>query len=67
MLRTIPEGIIARGSRERNMLWIVFAILFGAWLVALLTSFTLGGFIHLLLIIALTIVLVQFMDTRRMV
>lgn len=49
------------------MLWVAFVILFSAWLLAVLTSFTLGGFIHLLLVIALTLVLVRFMDTRRIV
>jgi hypothetical protein len=49
------------------MLWVAFAILFAAWLLGMITAFTLGGFIHLLLVIALTIVLVRFMDTRRIV
>ena len=54
--------------RELNvMLWIAFTILFAAWLLGMITAITLGGFIHLLLVIALTIVLVQFMDSRRMV
>jgi hypothetical protein len=49
------------------MLWVIFSILLGVWLLALVESFTLGGFIHLLLVIALTLALVQLMDKRRMV
>jgi Family of unknown function (DUF5670) len=49
------------------MLWIIFGLLFGTWLLALVESFTLGGFIHLLLVIALTLALVQLLDKRRMV
>ena len=49
------------------MLYTIAVVLLILWALGLVSSFTLGGFIHLLLIIALTIVLVQFMDTRRMV
>jgi len=37
------------------------------WLVGLVTAFTLGGFIHILLVIAFTVLLAQFMNTRRAV
>ena len=47
--------------------WIVFATLLLTWLIALANSFLLGGFIHLILIIALTVLLVRFMDSRRIV
>lgn len=49
------------------MLWITFALLLALWLVGLVTAYTLGGFIHLLLVIALTILLVQMMDRHRTV
>ena len=49
------------------MLWILFVILVVVWLLGLATAYTFGGFIHLLLIIALTVLLVQLMDRRRMV
>lgn len=48
-------------------LWILFAVLLGIWLLGLATAFTLGGFIHLVLVIALTVLLVQLMNMRRMV
>src|SRR5260370_20259130 len=46
---------------EVAVLWIVFVILVVLWLVGLATAHTFGGFIHLLLIIALTVLLVQLM------
>lgn len=49
------------------MLWITFAFLLALWLVGLVTAYTLGGFIHLLLVIALTVLLVQLMDRHRTV
>ena len=49
------------------MLWVVFIILMALWLVGLVTAFTLGGFIHLLLVIAFTVLLVQFLNKRHVV
>ena len=49
------------------MLWIAFGLLLALWLVGLVTAYTLGGFIHLLLVIALTVLLVQLMNRRRIV
>jgi hypothetical protein len=53
--------------KEVAMLWIVFVILVVLWLLGLATAYTFGGFIHLLLVIALTVLLVQLMDRRRIV
>ena len=49
------------------MLWIAFIILLAVWLLGLVTAFTLGGFIHLLPVIAFTVLLAQFINTRRVV
>ncbi len=49
------------------MLWIAFSVLVALWLVCMATAFMLGGFVHLLLVIALTLLLVQFMNKQRMV
>ena len=49
------------------MLWIVFIALVMVWMVGLATSVTLGGFIHLVLVIALTVLLAQILNTRRIV
>lgn len=49
------------------MLWIIFTILLVLWLLGLITSYTLGGFIHALLVIAVAVLLVKFMDRRTAV
>jgi hypothetical protein len=47
------------------MLWTIVVILFALWLLGLVTSYTLGGFIHLLLILAVVVVLVRVVQGRR--
>ena len=47
------------------MLWTVFVILLILWLLGLMTSHTMGGFIHILLVIAIVVVLVRIIQGRR--
>jgi hypothetical protein len=47
------------------MLWTIFAILLILWLLGMVTSTTLGGFIHLLLIIAIAVMLLRVIQGRR--
>ena len=49
------------------MLWIIAVILFVFWAVGLASSYTMGGFIHVLLAIALVVVLVNVLQGRRTV
>jgi hypothetical protein len=49
------------------MLWTIFVILLVLWLLGLVTSYTLGGFIHILLVIAIVIALIQIISGRRAV
>lgn len=49
------------------MLWTIFVILLVMWLLGLVTSYTLGGFIHILLIVALAVLLIQVISGRRAV
>jgi len=49
------------------MLWTIFVILLVLWLLGLVTAYTLGGFIHILLIVALAILLIQLISGRRAV
>ena len=49
------------------MLWTIFVILLVLWLLGLVTSYTLGGFIHILLVIALAVLLIQLITGRRAV
>ena len=47
------------------MLWTIAVILFVLWLLGLVTSYTLGGFIHLLLVLALVVIVVRVLQGRR--
>jgi Family of unknown function (DUF5670) len=47
------------------MLWTLAVILLILWLLGLVTSYTLGGFIHILLVVAIVVVLVRIIQGRR--
>ena len=47
------------------MLWAVAALLAVMWLLGLVTNYTLGGFIHLLLLLAVASVLIRIIQGRR--
>ena len=47
------------------MLWTIFVILLVLWLLGLVTSYTLGGFIHILLVIAVIVIVIQLIQGRR--
>jgi hypothetical protein len=47
------------------MLWTIFVILLVLWLVGLVSSYTLGGFIHLLLVAAVIVLVLQLISGRR--
>ena len=50
---------------EAGMLWTIFVILLVLWLLGMVSSYTLGGFIHILLVIALAIILIRVIQGRR--
>lgn len=47
------------------MLYTIAIVLLIAWLLGLVSSYTLGGFIHILLVVALVVLLVQVLQGRR--
>ncbi len=47
------------------MLWTIFVILLVLWLLGLVTSYTLGGFIHILLVLAIVILVINLVQGRR--
>ena len=47
------------------MLWTIFVILLVLWLLGVVTSYTLGGFIHVLLAVAVIVVLLRVIQGRR--
>jgi Family of unknown function (DUF5670) len=67
-------GLPARAGRaahshspawEAGMLWTIFVILLVLWLLGMVSSYTMGGFIHILLIVALAIILIRVIQGRR--
>jgi hypothetical protein len=49
------------------MLWTIFVILLVLWLVGLVSSYTMGGFIHLLLVLAVIVLIINLITGRRTV
>lgn len=69
--RTVSAGaVLATMEREslfseENMLWTIFVILLVLWLLGLVSGYTLGGFIHILLVIAIVVILIRVISGRR--
>ena len=49
------------------MLYTIAVVLLILWLLGLVTSYTIGGFVHVLLVVALIMILVNFISGRRTV
>ena len=49
------------------MLWTIAVIMLALWLLGLITAHTMGGFVHVLLVIAIVIVLIRVIQGRRVV
>jgi Family of unknown function (DUF5670) len=49
------------------LLWTIFVILLVLWLLGMVSSYTLGGYIHILLILAIVVVLIRVIQGRRVV
>ena len=47
------------------MLWTIFVILLVLWLLGMVTSYTIGGFIHILLVIAVVVIVIRVIQGRR--
>ena len=47
------------------MLWTILVVLLVLWLLGLVTSYTMGGFIHILLVLAIVAVLIRVIQGRR--
>jgi len=52
-------------AREEQMLWTLFVILLVLWLFGLVSSYTFGGFVHLLLVLALIVLVINLVTGRR--
>ena len=58
------QGTYYGGAR---MLWTIFLVLVVLWMLGVVSSYTLGGFIHVLLVLAIVALLVQLIQGRRVV
>jgi hypothetical protein len=56
---------LTKGGKQ--MLWTIFVILLVLWLLGVVSSYTIGGFIHLLLVLALVVLLINIIGGRRTV
>jgi len=49
------------------MLWTIFVILLILWLLGLVSGYTIGGFIHILLLIAVVVLIIRLIQGRRVI
>ncbi len=56
---------LAAPKEEQSRLWTISVILLILWLVGLVSSYTLGGFIHLLLVLAVVVLIINLISGRR--
>jgi hypothetical protein len=65
----MPDGIglgeSGENRKELYMLWTVAVVLLILWALGLITGFTVSGFIHVLLVIAIVAVLIRVIQGRR--
>ncbi len=47
------------------MLWTIFVVLMVLWLLGFVTGYTINGFIHILLVIAIVVVLIRVIQGRK--
>jgi FtsH-binding integral membrane protein len=57
----------ALATEEANMLWTIAIVLLALWALGRVTSFTMGGFIHLLIVAAVILVVVRLIQGRAVV
>lgn len=49
------------------MLWTIFVILLILWLLGLVSGYTLGGFVHILLVIAVVVLIIRLIQGRSVI
>jgi len=47
------------------MLWTIFVVLLVLWALGMITSYTMGGFIHILLVVALVVMAIRIIQGRK--
>jgi hypothetical protein len=56
---------LVSAGEEARMLWLIFLVLIALWFLGMITSYTLGGFLHVLLILAIGAVLIRVIQGRN--
>ena len=59
--------VLSRQQEVTTMLWTIFLILIVLWMLGMVSAYTMGGFIHILLVLAVVSVLIQVINGRRVV
>ena len=54
----------SKAEKKTTMLWTIAVVLLILWLLGMVSSYTLGGFIHLLLVLAVIVVLIRIIQGR---
>jgi hypothetical protein len=58
-------GVVDKRRRKNEMLWTIFVILLVLWLLGMVSGYAVSGFIHILLVIALVVLLINVIGGRR--
>jgi len=61
------RGRACPGKEVITMLWTIFVILLVLWLLGLVSGYTLSGFIHILLVIAVVVLIINLIQGRKVV
>jgi hypothetical protein len=64
-IKPTAESIAGPPTGERPMLWTITIILFILWVVGLVSSYTMGGWIHILLVLAIIVLIFNLLSGRR--
>ena len=59
-----PASLSLRRN-TKNMLWTIFVILLVLWALGMVTAYTMGGLIHLLLLVAVVVLVIRLFQGRR--
>jgi hypothetical protein len=60
-----PSAVIKVNGKENIMLYTIAVVLIILWLLGLVSSYTMGGFIHILLVLAIVVVVINIIQGRR--
>ena len=59
------DRVVEAELKGGNMLWTIFVVLLVLWLLGVVASYTLGGYVHILLLVAIAVVLIRVIQGRK--